>query len=205
MRRRALSLTAGVSAIVAGNYLVQGGGQFAQPFQVRGRQLLQYALTCVSQADADNAAIAGIGCALDQSRGLGPINELHRAVRPQEQVAGEIADRRRRVSRVPLDRHQELMLNLGQPGRLRLFFAPVLKAPQADTEIQQPLEVSLGQPSHSASQLAEEIDVRKISAACRLTDLSILPASPCFRAVPLCPSLPDRASACDIYIVARSI
>jgi hypothetical protein len=137
-----------MGAVVPAHESVQDDCEFVQPVQVRRGQLLQYAVTCLGQADADNAAIVGIRCPLNQSGGLGAVDELYGAVRPQEQVASQIADRGRPVAQVSLDCHQQLMLNVGQACGLCLFFAPVLKAPQGDAELQQPLEVLLGQPSH---------------------------------------------------------
>ena len=126
-----------------GHELVQDCCEFVQTVQVSPCQLLQYASACLRQADANRAAIVWIRCPLNQSGGLGAVNQLHRAVRPQEQVASQIAYGGRPVSRVSLDRHQQLMLNMSQACGLRLFFAPVLKAPQGDAELQQPLEVLL--------------------------------------------------------------
>jgi hypothetical protein len=37
---------------------------------------------------------------------------------------------------VSLDRHQQLVLNMGEARGLRLVFAPALEAPQGDTELE---------------------------------------------------------------------
>jgi hypothetical protein len=129
---------------VPGHELVKDGGEFVQTVQMSPCQLLQYAVTGPGQADTNDAAIVWIWCPLNQPGGPGAVNELHRAVRPQEQVAGQIAYGGRPVSRVSLNRHKQLMLNMGQARGLRLFFAPVLKAPQTDAEFQQSLEVLSG-------------------------------------------------------------
>jgi hypothetical protein len=45
---------------------------------------------------------------------------------------------------VPLDRHQQLMLDVGQAFGLSLILAPALEAPQGDPELEQPFEVLPG-------------------------------------------------------------
>jgi hypothetical protein len=42
-----------------------------------------------------------------------------------------------------LDRHEQLVLDVGQAGGLRLVLAPALETPQGDPELQQSLEVLL--------------------------------------------------------------
>ena len=131
-----------------GHEVVQNRCEFVQTIQVSPGQLLQCTVTGLRQADANSAAIVRIRRPLNQSDGLGAVNQFHRAVRPQEQVASEIAYGGRLISRVPLNRHKQLMLNMGQARGLCLFFTPVLKASQRDAELQQPLEIPLSQPGH---------------------------------------------------------
>jgi hypothetical protein len=45
---------------------------------------------------------------------------------------------------VPLDRHQQLVLDVGQALGLSLILAPALEAPQGDPELEQPLEILSG-------------------------------------------------------------
>jgi hypothetical protein len=119
-----------------GYKLVQDSGQLVQAVQVRPGQLLQDLLAVCRQADPDHPAVLPVRGPLHQARGLGAVHQLHRAVRAQQQVAGQIADRRRQATRVPLDRHQQLVLDVRQPGGLGLVLAPALKAPQGDPELQ---------------------------------------------------------------------
>jgi len=124
------------AAAVPGHELVQDDRELMQAVQVSRGQLLQYALAFGGQADPYHAAVVTVWCPFYQARGLGAVDELHGAVRPQEQVAGEITNGGRRVSRVSLDRHQQLVLNMGEARGLRLVFAPALEAPQGDTELE---------------------------------------------------------------------
>ena len=45
---------------------------------------------------------------------------------------------------MPFDRHQELVLGMGEPGRARLLLAPMLETTQARAEGEQMLEVLRG-------------------------------------------------------------
>jgi hypothetical protein len=131
-----------------GHEFVQDGGQLVQAVQVRPRELLQDLLAVGGQADPHHPAVVGVRDPLHQSGGLGPVHQFHRTVRAQQQVAGQVPDRRGLAARGSLNRHQQLVLDVGQPGRLGLVLAPALKAPQCDPEFQQPLEISLGKPAH---------------------------------------------------------
>jgi hypothetical protein len=93
----------------------------------------------------------------DQARRLGTVHELHSAVRALEQVAGQFTDGGRKIARVSLDGNEQLMLDVSEARGLRLVFAPALEAPQSDTELQQPLEVTSGWPGHQTPSKHERI------------------------------------------------
>jgi len=135
----------GISA-VPGHELIQDSGEFVQAIQVSLGQLLQYALALAGQADAHHAAVVSVRRPRHQPGVLGPVDELDRAVRPQQQVPGQITHGGRQVSPVSFDGYQQLMLNMGQALSLGLVFAPPLEAAQGNPELQEPLEVLLGQP-----------------------------------------------------------
>ena len=127
-----------------GDKLVKDGRELMQAVQVSPGQLLQDAVALAGQADPDHAAVVPVRRPFHQPGGLGPVDKLDRAVRPQEQVAGEISHRGRQVPAVSLDRDKQLMLNMGQALGLSLVLAPALETAQGDPELQQPLEVLLG-------------------------------------------------------------
>ena len=102
--------------------------------QVSGGELAQDALATFGQRDADESAVTGIGTPLDQARRLRAVHKLDRAVMPQQQTGGEIADGRQLVTGMPLDRDQELVLNMSEPGRASVILAPALKTTQAAAE-----------------------------------------------------------------------
>ena len=119
-----------------------------QPAEVGPGQPLDYAVTGFGQSDANHAAVVAIRYPLDQPGRLSPVDELHRAMRPQQQVAGEVAHGRRLLFRVSLYRHQQLVLYMGKGRRFSLVLAPALEFAQSDPEFQQSLEIPPGHPRH---------------------------------------------------------
>ncbi len=140
---RARTLDTGAGA-VPGDKLVEDGRELMQAVQVSPGQLPQDAVALAGQADPDDAAVVPVRRPFHQPGGLGPVDKLDRAMRPQEQVASEISHRGRQVPAVSLDRDKQLMLNMGQALGLSLVLAPALETAQGDPELQQPLEVLLG-------------------------------------------------------------
>lgn len=128
---------------VVAHEIIKDRRQIMQPVEMSLRQLLDYAVTFGGQPDAHDPAVIEIGCPLHHPGPLSTVDEFHRAVRSQQQVGGEIADRRRVTSRVPLDRDKQLILDVSQAGSLRLVFAPSLEPAQGYAEVEQPLEVLL--------------------------------------------------------------
>jgi hypothetical protein len=131
-----------------GHELVEDGGELVQALQVSPGQLVQDAVARAGQPDPDHAAVVGVRRPLHQPGGFGPVHELDRAVRAQQQVAGQVAHGRGPAVPVPLDRHQQLVLDMGQALGLSLVLAPAMEAAQGDPELQQPLEVLSGEPGH---------------------------------------------------------
>ena len=107
-------------------------------------QLSHQPITLGCQHHPDDARVFGIGEPADQPSRLCPVQELHCAVMPQQQVIGQVTDGGREVAGMPFNRHQELVLGVGEPGRARLILAPVLETTQAHAESQQMLEVMRG-------------------------------------------------------------
>lgn len=63
------------------------------------------------ELDADHAVVLRIAPASDQARGLGSVDEANRAVVPQQQIPGDLTDRRTAVVGMPPDRKEELVLS----------------------------------------------------------------------------------------------
>ena len=85
-----------------GDKIVKDDRELVQAVQVSPGQLLQDAVAFTGQADPDHAAVVSVWRPLHQPGGLGPVDKLNRAVRPQEQVAGEITHEGGRSPRCPL-------------------------------------------------------------------------------------------------------
>ena len=111
-------------------------------------QLVHDAVALAGEPDPDHPAIFPVRHPFHQPGGFGPVDELDRAVRPQQQVAGQVAHCRGLVPAVSFDSHQQLVLDVGQALGLSLILAPALEAPQGDPELEQPFEVLPGKPGH---------------------------------------------------------
>jgi hypothetical protein len=117
--------------------------------QVSRSQVVEDSLAPAGQPDPDEPAVAGVGGSLHQASRLRAIDQLDRAVMPQQQVAREVSDRRRLGAGMALDRDQELMLDMSQPGLASLILAPPLEPAQAAAERQQVLEILTGLLGHA--------------------------------------------------------
>jgi hypothetical protein len=100
------------------------------------------------QPDPDDPAVPIVWHSLDQSGSRRAIDELDRAVVPLQQVASQVPDGWRLISRMAFDGHEELMLDVREPGGARLVLAPALEPAQACPEGQELLEVLPGQRRH---------------------------------------------------------
>jgi hypothetical protein len=139
-----LSLLSGSAGLLSGNQGAQRGGQFVHFGQVDLGQPGDQLVASLGELNPGHPGVAGIRGAADEAGRLGAVHETHRTVALQQQVFGDLADRRRLGARMALDRNQELMLDVRQAGCACLVFAPPLEAPQRDPERQQVLEVQPG-------------------------------------------------------------
>ena len=103
------------------------------------REAAQAGLAVGGEPDSRDAAVPGIGLALDQPGGHRPVHELDSAVVTQQQIAGQIGDGRILAARVALDRDHELVLGGGKADRPGLAMTPVQETAEAGAERQQVL------------------------------------------------------------------
>jgi len=99
--------------------------------------------TCRRQAKAHDPLVVVVVDALDEPTGDGAVDELDHAVVAQQQVVGDLSDRRRRA--VAAYREQELVLCAGQADGFGLLLAPPLEAAEPITEGEQSPEVLVTQ------------------------------------------------------------
>ena len=125
----------------AGIQLVEHHSKLAEFFKVRCRQTDDERVALRSELHADDARVVWIGDAPDEPGRLGAVYQLDSTVMTQQEVTGQIADGRRSARRVALDRHEQLMLNMGEARLLSLRLAPVLELAEADAEREQSAEV----------------------------------------------------------------
>jgi hypothetical protein len=97
--------------------------------EVQFAECFQSARTFAGEVQTHGALVVGVGAARNQSGGLSAIDQLDRAVVAQQQVIGDVADRRPTRIRVAADGKQQLMLSRGQAGGLSLTLTPSHEAP----------------------------------------------------------------------------
>jgi hypothetical protein len=93
---------------------------------------------------AHDAQVIVIMGSAHESSAFCPVNELDSAVMPQQEVVSDVADARRPA--VASHRKQKLVLRGGQPRRACCLLAPPKEPPQAVSELEQLLEVGVGEP-----------------------------------------------------------
>lgn len=126
------------------------------------RQPPQRRLACRFEGHPHHSMVVGIGTADDEPCRLGAVHELTGAVVAQEQLLGDLTDRRSRVVTEPLDHDEELVLRGGEPRGERLLLAPPQEPAQRCSEREQPLVVDI-RPSatpHMARISQHDIFVR---------------------------------------------
>ena len=99
------------------------------------REFGEAALTLRSEAHPNDPVVVGIGGAPHQPGALGTIDELDCAVMLEQQVCGDVPDRR--IAAVPADRQQQLVLGGRQAGGPGLFLRPPHEPAQPVPESQQ--------------------------------------------------------------------
>ena len=150
-----LSPLSGSADLLGGDQGAQRGRQFVHLGQVDLRQPGDQLVASLGELNPGHPGVAGIRAAAHEAGRLGAVHETYRTMAPQQQVIGDLADRRRLGARMALDRDQELMLDLRQAGCDGLVFAPPLEAPQRDPECQQVLEVQPGWLIQGATSVTE--------------------------------------------------
>src|SRR5213076_2201583 len=87
------------------------------------------------QGDTYHPVVAVVDVPADETGALSPVDQPHRAVVPEEQVAGDVADRG--VGRLAAYREQQLVLRRGDAGGGGLPLAPVQEPPEGVPELQE--------------------------------------------------------------------
>jgi len=107
----------------------EASDQWGEPrelFDVERREVYEDALASRGQRDADQPVIGGLRPGANEPRLFRPVDELARAVVPQQELLRDLADRRRRLVAQALDDHEELVLR----GRDALGLRGVVAPPQ---------------------------------------------------------------------------
>ncbi|MDQ1372990.1 MAG: hypothetical protein QOJ09_328 [Actinomycetota bacterium] len=110
----------------------------------------QPALALGRESQADDPLVALVGDPVDEAGGRRSVDELDGTVVAQEQMGGNVSDRR--LAPVAADGKEELMLGRGEAGGLGLVLAPMQEATQSVAEPQQPLKVAVAKGLHIVSR-----------------------------------------------------
>src|SRR5262249_50412224 len=111
--------------------------QTSELLDVGGGETIEQAPTLAGEVEAHNPSILVVDDAPDETALLGPVDELHHTVVPEQQVLGYVTDRGLPRSFVPSNGEKQLVLLPGEPSRCRLLVAPAKEAAQAGAEGQQ--------------------------------------------------------------------
>jgi hypothetical protein len=105
--------------------------------EVEGRQRFDPFGAVVGQVQPDDTAIFPVSGATDKARGVGAVNEAHRAVMAKEQIVGHLPDRRpTRICMAP-DGKKELMLSGRESRDTSLLLAPAFEVAQTGPQREQ--------------------------------------------------------------------
>ncbi len=110
----------------------------SQPFELLemgGGQGRQASGSGSREPHMHDAVIVAIVLSAHEPRALGPVDELDHGVVAQQQVVGQVADGGQTF--VAAHCEQQLVLGWGQPGGLRLVFAPAEEPAQAIAEAEE--------------------------------------------------------------------
>ena len=128
----------------------QRGAEALELLDVQFAQVLEAFGPLGGQLEPDLALVGPVGPAAHEPGGDRAVDELDRAVVAQQQVAGDVADRRTGRVVVAADREQQLVLRGGQTGGDGLPLAPAQEPAQAGPEAEQPrVVVMVERPLHA--------------------------------------------------------
>lgn len=116
--------------------------------QVQGRKPLQPAFAVRRQHDAHDTTVRVGLRPGDEAARLGPVDELDRAVRAEQQIVGDLAHGRPTPIIVTLDRQHQLVLGGAEADLTRLPLAPLLEATEIRTKGEQARKLAAGKSGH---------------------------------------------------------
>ena len=134
----------GGAAVSAGRACSERDREPVQLREMRPRELGYEPVALLGQFHAHYPGVVGVLLALHEAGRPRAVHEPHRAVAPQQQVSGNLADRGWQPPRMSLDRHEQLVLHMREADRRGLVLAPALETAQLDPERQEVLEILSG-------------------------------------------------------------
>ena len=126
---------------LTGQQVVERRGELVQLGEVSRGQGRHEPVTLLGEVYAHYARVLAVLLATDDAGGLRTVDKPYGAVALQLQVLGKLADGWRLGSGMALDRYQQLMLGMCQPGRGRLVLAPAQETTQRRAKPEKVLEI----------------------------------------------------------------
>ena len=108
-----------------------------QLFEVRAAQLAEASRAKRRKPQAHRAVVDRVGIPIDQTRFDRAVHEPDRAVVPEQQRIGKVANRRSFSVRMASNGKQQLVLRRRDADGLRLLLAPPKKLAQPGSEIEE--------------------------------------------------------------------
>ena len=102
-----------------------------------GREPFEHTATPGREVEAHDPAVVAVGLAADEASAFGSVHQLDGGVVADEEVLGDVPDRRRLRAGVAADGQEELVLLAGEAGLLGLLLAPAEELAQRRAEGEQ--------------------------------------------------------------------
>ena len=104
--------------------------------EVGGGESIEHPTALRGELEPHETSVATVAVPAHQAGPLGPVDELDRAVVAEQEMLGDVTDRRIVGPGVTPHRQQELVLLARQAGGGGLVLTPAQEAPQAGSELQ---------------------------------------------------------------------
>ena len=130
--------------VFASDQHVEHGRQLVHLGEVHMSQVVNNPVAFLGELQAYHAAVAAIRAAAHKPRRRGAVYQPDDAVTAQHQVVSDLANGWRPIARMPLNGHQELVLNGRETDGTALLLTPVQETTQANPECKGTFEIAAG-------------------------------------------------------------
>ena len=117
--------------------MVDGRPELGKLLQVDVRESAEGGAPAIGQLQSDDTLVVRVGDAPHHPQSFGAVGQFHRGVVAEEEIRGDLADRRAVRFGVAANGQQQLVLAGGQPVPGRLLGAPALKCAKSRADREQ--------------------------------------------------------------------